>query len=175
MNRWCHHSPPLSNIVPVLSRKYQWRKWQRAGESPSSVKRRKTVDQMAFLGQVQYCPVSINRPEFDIYPSTAKMIPVWLVFNPERNHYVLYRPIYRNGKYQRYRPVRYEIVFLEFDKRIHQYVNTFDLSMVVDEVMKTKTWLATWWFLYMFLLLCRLLYTPCWITRFRQSIGGENT
>ena len=88
MNWWCHHSPPVSNIVPVLSWKYQWRKGQRAGESPSSVKRRKTIDQMAFLGQVQYRPVSINRLEFGIYPGTAKMIPVWLVFNPERNHYV---------------------------------------------------------------------------------------
>ena len=88
MNQWCHHSPPISNIILVLSWKNQWHKGQRAGKSPSSVKRRKTVDQMAFLGQVQYRPVSINRLEFDIYPGTAKMIPVWLVFNPERNHYV---------------------------------------------------------------------------------------
>ena len=33
-NRWCHHSPPVSNIVLVLSQKNQWRKGQRAGESP---------------------------------------------------------------------------------------------------------------------------------------------
>ena len=88
MNRWCHHSPPVSNIVPVLSQKNQWRKGQRAGKSPSDVKRRKPVDQMVFLGQVQYRPVSINWPESDVYPSMVEMIPVWPVFNPERNHYV---------------------------------------------------------------------------------------
>ena len=85
---WCHHSPPVSNIVPVLSWKNQWRKGQKAGESPSGVKRRKPVDQMAFLGQVQYWPVSINRPKSDIYSGTAEMIPIWPVFNPERNHYI---------------------------------------------------------------------------------------
>ena len=87
-NWWCQHPPPVSNIVPVLSRKNQWRKGQRAGESPSGMKRRKPVDQMAFLGQVQYRLVSINRPESDIYPGMAEMIPVWPVFNPEWNHYV---------------------------------------------------------------------------------------
>ena len=76
MNQWCHHSPPVSNIVLVLSRKNQWHKGQRARESPSGVKRRKLVDQIAFLDQVQYWPVSINRPDSDIYPGTAKMIPV---------------------------------------------------------------------------------------------------
>ena len=75
-NRWCHHSPPVSNIVLVLGRKNQWRKGQRAGESPSGMRRKKPVDQMAFLGQVQYRPVSINRPESDIYPGTVEMIPV---------------------------------------------------------------------------------------------------
>ena len=65
-NRWCHHSPPISNIIPMLSRKNQWHKEQRAGECPSSVKRRKPVDHMAFLGQVQYQPISINRLESDI-------------------------------------------------------------------------------------------------------------
>ena len=84
-NRWFHHSPLVSNMVPVLSRKNQWRKGQRAGESPSGMKRRKPVDQMAFLGQVQYRLVCINPPESDIYPGTAEMIPV---FNPEQNHYV---------------------------------------------------------------------------------------
>ena len=49
------------------------------------MKRRKPVDQMAFLGQVQYWPVSINRPKSDIYSGTAEMIPV---LNPEQNHYV---------------------------------------------------------------------------------------
>ena len=87
-NRWCHHSPPVSNIVLVLSQKNQWRKGQRAGESPSDVKRRKPIDQMAFLGQVQYRLVSINRLESDIYPGTTEMILVWPVVNPERNHYV---------------------------------------------------------------------------------------
>ena len=43
-NRWCHQSPPVSNIVPVISWKNQWRKGQRAGESLSGVKRRKPVD-----------------------------------------------------------------------------------------------------------------------------------
>ena len=52
MNQWCHHSPPVSNIVLVLSWKNQWRKGIRAGESPSNVKRRKPIDQMVFLGQV---------------------------------------------------------------------------------------------------------------------------
>ena len=104
-NQWCYHSPPVSNIVPVLSWKNQWLKGQRAGESPGMAEKIKWRFWVKF--STSRYPLTGQNPIFTLVWLKWSLYDRYLIRNEITTF--LYWLTYRNRKY---RPVRFEIVFL---------------------------------------------------------------